>query len=112
MKIFFAPIARLKFIRILIVFACFKDFILYLMDVKIFFFQMVTFRRKFIQNNILILKKSKVFKLKKILYILKQTPRGWYDWLRKFLLENSFKMGNIMKTLLLEETNLIFDHLV
>ena len=36
-----------------------------------------------------------VFKLKKILYDLKQTPRAWYERLNKFLLENGFKMGKI-----------------
>ena len=30
----FAPVARLEAIRMLLVFACFKDFVLYQMDVK------------------------------------------------------------------------------
>lgn len=29
-----------------------------------------------------------VFKLKKALYRLKQTPRAWYDYLSKFLLKH------------------------
>ena len=33
----FAPIARLEAIRMLLVFACFKDFALYQMDVKLLF---------------------------------------------------------------------------
>ena len=41
-----------------------------------------------------------VFKLKKVLYGLKQTPRVWYERLSKFLLENGFKMGKIDTTLL------------
>ena len=31
-----------------------------------------------------------VFKLKKTLYRLKQTPRAWYERLGKFILENGF----------------------
>ena len=34
-----------------------------------------------------------VFKLKKVLYGLKQTPRVWYERLSKFLSKNDFKMG-------------------
>ena len=34
----FAPVARLEAIRMLLAFACFKDFILYQIDVKFFFF--------------------------------------------------------------------------
>ena len=36
----FAPIARLEAIRMLLAFACFKDFILYQMDVKSAFLNM------------------------------------------------------------------------
>ena len=39
-----------------------------------------------------------IFKLKKTLYGLKQTPRTWYERLNKFLLENGFKMGKIDTT--------------
>ena len=34
----FAPIARLEATRMLLVFTCFKNFVLYQMDVKSFFF--------------------------------------------------------------------------
>ena len=37
----FAHVARLEAIRMLLAFACFKDFILYQMDVKSVFFLMV-----------------------------------------------------------------------
>ena len=34
----FAPVVRLEAIRMLLAFACFKNFVLYQMDVKSFFF--------------------------------------------------------------------------
>jgi hypothetical protein len=37
---------------------------------------------------------NKVFRLKKALYDLKQAPRAWYDTLKKFLLDNGFKLGS------------------
>lgn len=35
------------------------------------------------------------FNLKNALYGLKQAARAWYDYLSKFLLENSFKKGKV-----------------
>jgi hypothetical protein len=34
-----------------------------------------------------------VYKLHKALYGLKQAPRAWYECLRKFLIENGFRIG-------------------
>lgn len=34
-----------------------------------------------------------VFRLKRALCVLKQTPRAWYDTLSKFLLANGFSKG-------------------
>jgi len=31
--------------------------------------------------------------------ILKQALRAWYEWMRNFLLENSFKQGKVYTTL-------------
>jgi hypothetical protein len=36
---------------------------------------------------------SQVFKIKKVLYRLKQAPRAWYECLGDFLIANSFKVG-------------------
>jgi hypothetical protein len=40
-----------------------------------------------------------VYKLHKTLYGLKQAPRAWYECLRDFLIENSFRIGNANSTL-------------
>ncbi|RVX02234.1 Copia protein [Vitis vinifera] len=75
----FAPVARLEAIRMLLAFACFKDFILYQMDVK------SAFLNGFINEEVYIEQPpgfqsfnfpNHVFKLKKALYGLKQAPRA------------------------------------
>ena len=43
-----------------------------------------------------------VFKLQKALYGLKQARRAWYERLRKFLLKNGFRRGQIDKTLFIK----------
>jgi hypothetical protein len=40
-----------------------------------------------------------VSKLHKVLFGLKQAPRAWYECLRDFLIENSFRIGNVDSTL-------------
>ena len=59
-------------------------------------------KRKCLSNKPLVLKiilfLDHVFKLKKVLYGLKKTPRAWYDKLRFFLLENSFVRDNVDTT--------------
>jgi len=43
--------------------------------------------------------KDHVYKLRKVLYGLKQTPRAWYERLSKFLIENGFTRGKVDTTL-------------
>nr|CAN62460.1 hypothetical protein VITISV_035911 [Vitis vinifera] len=78
----FAPVARLEAIRMLRAFACFKDFILYQMDVK------SAFLNGFINEEVYVEQPpgfqsfnfpNHVFKLKKTLYGLKQAPKAWYE---------------------------------
>jgi hypothetical protein len=40
-----------------------------------------------------------VYKPHKVLYGLKQAPRAWYEYLRDFLIENSFRIGKADSTL-------------
>ena len=97
----FVSVARLEAIRMLLAFACFKDFVLYQLDLK------SVFLNGFINEEVYVKQPpgfqsfnfpNHVFKLKKTLYGLKQTPRTWYERLNKFLLENGFKMGKIDTT--------------
>ena len=85
----FALVARLEAIRMLLTFACFKDFILYQKDVK------SVFLNGFINDEVYVEQPlsfesfnfpNHVFKLKNVLYNLKQAPRVWYERLSKFLL--------------------------
>ena len=78
----FAPVARLEAIRMLLAFACFKDLVLYQMDVKsaplngfineeVYIEQPPSFESFNFPNH--------VFKLKKTLYGLKQASITWYE---------------------------------
>jgi hypothetical protein len=40
-------------------------------------------------------KPNHVYKLRKVLYCLKQEPRAWYERLRDFLLSKGFIMGKV-----------------
>ena len=101
----FSPVARLESIRMLLAFACHKNFILYQMDVK------SAFLNGFINEEVYVEQPpgcgsfnfpNHVFKLKKALYGLKQAPRAWYKRLSKFLISSGFKMGKIDKTMFIK----------
>jgi len=101
----FAPVVKIKAIRILIAFAAHMEFKLYQMDVKSAFLngylkeevdvmQPPSFENSEFPNH--------VFKLDKVLYGLKQAPRAWYERLSNFLLENGFRRGKVDNTLFLK----------
>nr|GEU64452.1 retrovirus-related Pol polyprotein from transposon TNT 1-94 [Tanacetum cinerariifolium] len=84
----FAPVARLKAVRIFVAYAAHKSFPIYQKDVKTKFLNgplkeevYVTQPEGFVDPDYL----EKVYRLKKALYGLKQAPRAWYDELLKFL---------------------------
>ncbi|GJY51290.1 putative ribonuclease H-like domain-containing protein [Tanacetum coccineum] len=68
----FAPVARIKAIRLFLAYASFKDFVVYQMDVE------------------------------KALYGLHQAPRAWYETLSTYLLDNGFKRVHVDKTLFIK----------
>ena len=102
----FAPVARLESIRMLLAYACYKDFVLYQMDVKSAFLNGYILEEVYVeqppgfQNH---LYPDHVFKLKKALYGLKQAPRAWYERLSKFLISNGFSMGKADTTLFIKK---------
>nr|GEX55998.1 copia protein [Tanacetum cinerariifolium] len=117
----FAPVARIKAIRIFLAYVAHKSFFVFQMDVKTVFLHgslkeevYVCQPEGFIDvdhpSHVYKLMKalyglkqapraSHVYKLKKALYGLKQAPRAWYDELSTFLLQNGFSKGTIDPTL-------------
>ncbi|GJV26966.1 retrovirus-related pol polyprotein from transposon TNT 1-94 [Tanacetum coccineum] len=97
----YAPVARLKSIRILLAYACAHDFKLFQMDVKSAFLN--GFINKFYVSQPLgfvdFKKPNHVFKLKKALYGLKQAPKFWYDRLKAFFLDHKYTIGLVDNTL-------------
>jgi hypothetical protein len=98
----FAPVARLKAIRILLAFSTSKEFKLYQIDMK------STFLNSVIQEEVYVRQPpdfdnpkypDRVYKLSKALYGLKQAPQAWYARLKIFLLEHGYAMGSVDKTL-------------
>ncbi|XP_057990561.1 uncharacterized protein LOC131172945 [Hevea brasiliensis] len=102
----FAPVARIEAIRMLCAFACYKDFMLYQMDVK------SAFLNGYIDEEVYVAQPpgfenhehpNHVYKLTKALYGLKQAPRAWYERLSKFLLQNDFQRGKVDTTLFVKK---------
>jgi len=98
----FAPVARLEAIRLLLSYAVNHGIILYQMDVKIAFLNGVISEEVFVKQPPGFedpMYPDHVYKLKKSLYGLKQSPRAWNDRLSNFLIKNDFKRGQDDTTL-------------
>ncbi|GKA10833.1 retrovirus-related pol polyprotein from transposon TNT 1-94 [Tanacetum coccineum] len=98
----FAPVARLKAIRIFLAFAAHMNMVVYQMDVKTVFLNdnlreevYVSQPDRFVDKD----NPNHVYKLKKALYELKQAPRAWYDMLSSFLISQDFSKGSVDPTL-------------
>nr|GEW87248.1 putative ribonuclease H-like domain-containing protein [Tanacetum cinerariifolium] len=101
----FAPVARIKAIRLFLAYASFKDFVVYQMDVK------SAFLYKIIKDEVYVCQTpgfkdpnipDKVYKVEKALYGLHQAPRAWYETLSTYLLDNGIYRGQIDKTLFIK----------
>jgi len=98
----FAPVVRLEATRLLISYAFNHGIILYQMDVNSAFLNGVIEEEVYVKQppGFEDLKHpDHVYKLKKSLYDLKQSPRAWYDRLSNFLIKNNFKRGQVDTTL-------------
>jgi hypothetical protein len=100
----FAPVVRLEAIRILLAFSMAKGFKLYQMGVK------SAFLNGFLEEEVYVKQPlgfesdefpHKVYRLRKVLYVLKHAPHAWYGRLRGFLFSKGFEMGKVDKTLFL-----------
>ncbi|GJX06279.1 retrovirus-related pol polyprotein from transposon TNT 1-94 [Tanacetum coccineum] len=98
----FAPVARLEAVRLFIVYAAYKSFTVYQMDVK------TTFLYGPLKEEVYLNQPDgfvdpyyldKVYRLKKALNGLKQAPRAWYDELSNFLVSKGFSKGFIDPTM-------------
>nr|GEX98921.1 retrovirus-related Pol polyprotein from transposon TNT 1-94 [Tanacetum cinerariifolium] len=98
----FAPVARVEAIRIFLAYATHKGFTVYQMDVKTVFLHGSLKEDVYVRQPEGLINAdypSHVYKLKKVLYGLKQALRAWYDELSTFLLQNGFSKGTIDPTL-------------
>ncbi|GKA51463.1 retrovirus-related pol polyprotein from transposon TNT 1-94 [Tanacetum coccineum] len=89
----FAPVARLEAVRIFVAYAAHKNFPIYQMDVK------TAFQNSPLKEEVFVRQPdgfvdpdfpNHVYRLKKALYDLKQSPKAWYDKLSSFLIEHHF----------------------
>nr|GEZ92409.1 hypothetical protein [Tanacetum cinerariifolium] len=94
----FAPVARIKAIRLFLAYASFMGFTVYQMDMKSAFLYGI------IDEEVYVMQPpgfqdlefpAKVYKVKKAMYGLHQAPRAWYGTLSKYLLTNGFQRGTI-----------------
>nr|GEV71971.1 retrovirus-related Pol polyprotein from transposon TNT 1-94 [Tanacetum cinerariifolium] len=101
----FAPVARIKAIRLFLAYASFMGFMVYQMDVK------SAFLYGTIEEEVYVCQPlgfedldypEKVYKEVKALYGLHQAPRAWYETLASYLLENGFQRGKIDQTLFIK----------
>jgi hypothetical protein len=98
----YAPVVRLETFRILLAYAYAHNIKLYQMDVKSAFLNGYINEEVYVEQPFSFeddKKLNHVYKLKKAMYGLKQTPRAWYERLRDFLLSKGFIMGKVDTTL-------------
>jgi hypothetical protein len=94
----YAPITRLEAIRILLAFSVSKGFKLYQMDVKSAFLNGVLEEEVFVRQPPGFESEKyphRLYKLRNVLYGLKQVPRASYGRLRGFLFERGFETGKV-----------------
>ncbi|GJS82037.1 putative ribonuclease H-like domain-containing protein [Tanacetum coccineum] len=103
---FFAPVARIKAIRLFLAYASFMGFLVYQMDVK------SAFLYGTIEEEVYVTQPpgfkdfghpDKVYKVVKALYGLHQALKAWYKTLANYLLGNGFKRGKIDQTLFIKK---------
>nr|GEX68804.1 putative ribonuclease H-like domain-containing protein [Tanacetum cinerariifolium] len=101
----FAHVTRIEAIRLFLAYASFMEFMVYQIDVK------SAFLYGRIEEEVYVCQPlgfedldhpDKVYKVVKVLYVLHQDPRAWYETLAKYLLGNGFHNGKIDQTLFIK----------
>nr|GFB93062.1 putative ribonuclease H-like domain-containing protein [Tanacetum cinerariifolium] len=95
----FAPVARIKAIRLFLAYALFMGFTVYQMDVRSAFLYGTIDEEVYVMQPLGFQDPAKVYKVEKAMYGLHQAPRAWYGTLSKYLLKNGFQRGTIDQTL-------------
>ncbi|GKE79331.1 putative ribonuclease H-like domain-containing protein, partial [Tanacetum coccineum] len=101
----FAPVARIKAIRLFLAYASFMSFLVYQMDVKSAFLYGTIEEEVYVSQPLGFMDLEfleKVYKVEKALYGLHQASRAWYETLSTYLLDNGFYRGQIDKTLFIK----------
>ncbi|GKE82141.1 putative ribonuclease H-like domain-containing protein, partial [Tanacetum coccineum] len=97
----FAPVARIKAIRLFFAYASFMNFVVCQMDVKIAFLYGTIEEEVYVSQPPSFVDPEfpkKVYKVEKALYGLHQALRPWYETLSTYLMGNGFYRGQIDKT--------------
>ncbi|GJW99802.1 retrovirus-related pol polyprotein from transposon TNT 1-94 [Tanacetum coccineum] len=98
----FAPVARLKVVRIFVEYAAQKNFSIYQMDVNTAFLNGPLKEEVFLSQTDGFVDPdfpNHVYHFKKALYGLKEAPRAWYDKLSSLLIKHHFTKGIVDLTL-------------
>nr|GEX12826.1 putative ribonuclease H-like domain-containing protein [Tanacetum cinerariifolium] len=96
----FAPVARIKAIRLFLAYASFKNFFVYQMDVKSVFLyrkikeEVYVFQPPRFKDPVFL---EKVYKVEKVLYGLHQAPISWKEMCTEFekMMHKKFQMSSI-----------------
>ncbi|GJU33434.1 putative ribonuclease H-like domain-containing protein [Tanacetum coccineum] len=100
----FAPVARIKAIRLLLAFASFMGFIVYQMNVKSAFLYGTIDEEVYVSQPPGFVDPDHPKKVYKIaLYGLHQAPRAWYATLSTFFETHGYRRGTIDKTLFIKK---------
>ncbi|KAI3767795.1 hypothetical protein L2E82_18204 [Cichorium intybus] len=97
----YAPVARLKAIRIFLAYAAHKNIIVHQMDVKSEILQGDLHEVVYLQQPPRfedLSHPNHVYRLNKDVYGLKQSPRAWYETLSNFLVKSGYRRRTIDPT--------------
>ncbi len=104
----YSPIAKMTTIRVIIAMAAAKGWSLHQMDVKNVFHHGDLQEEVYMEQPPSYVDQTHpnlVYRLKKVLYSLKQTPRTWLDKIGQYLITSGFQTSNVQFSLYVKQTN-------